>query len=311
MRSARLAMIALMGLSGSALAATPVGRDFPTPGAAIAALIAAARTDRTADLVRILGPAGRDLVNSGDPVADHAGRAQFVSNYDQGSKLVEAGPDRTVLEIGSQDWPFPIPLVRRHGTWHFDTASGRQEILDRRIGRNELGAIEVCRAYAAAQMEFARMKAARRELVEYAQQFESSPGQHDGLFWPQEEGGPESPLGPQIVSARAEGYRKAEGGQAPYHGYFYKILTRQGPAAPGGAYDYLAHGHMIGGFALVAFPARWGDSGVMSFLISEDGTVYEKNLGPDGPATARAMTAFDPDRSWRKVETSGEAAQAR
>jgi hypothetical protein len=297
----RPALIALLCLASPALADAPAARSFTSPEQAVEALVTAARADRASDLVRILGPAGRALVISGDPVADKAGRTHFVQQFDQGNKLDRDGEGRAVLEIGDAAWPFPIPLVRRADGWQFDTAAGEQEILDRRIGRNELNAIQVCRAYAGAQQEFAEMKAGRHQLIEYAQKFESSPGKHDGLFWPAEAGAPESPLGPQMVSARAEGYDTATGERTPYQGYFYKILTRQGGAAPGGAYDYLAKGHMIGGFALVAFPARWADSGVMSFLINQDGVIYEKNLGPDSAAAARAMTEFNPDESWRKV----------
>ena len=293
------AAVGLMTIA--AIPAMAAQKNFATPASAADALIRANRADHTRELLAILGPEGAKLIHSGDPVADKAGRTHFVQQFDQGNKLDRDGEGRAVLEIGDAAWPFPIPLVRRADGWQFDTAAGEQEILDRRIGRNELNAIQVCRAYAGAQQEFAEMKAGRHQLIEYAQKFESSPGKHDGLFWPAEAGAPESPLGPQMVSARAEGYDTATGERTPYQGYFYKILTRQGGAAPGGAYDYLAKGHMIGGFALVAFPARWADSGVMSFLINQDGVIYEKNLGPDSAAAARAMTEFNPDESWRKV----------
>jgi hypothetical protein len=299
--SLRPALIALLCLCRPALADVPSGRSFTSPDAAIQALIAATRAGNVADLVKIFGPAGRMFVTSGDPIADKAARARFVQDFDQSNKLDRPTDDKAILEIGDKNWPFPIPLIRHGRDWRFDTAAGEREILDRQIGRNELSAIEVCRAYVSAQQEFAHLKAVEGGLIEYARKFDSDPGTHDGLYWPAENGAPESPLGPLMASARAEGYGEAAGERTPYQGYFYKILTRQGPAAAGGAYDYVAKGHLIGGFALVAFPARWGDSGVMSFIVNQDGEVYERNLGPDSTAKARAITEFDPDASWRRA----------
>jgi hypothetical protein len=191
--------------------------------------------------------------------------------------------------------------VRAGGLWHFDSAAGAQEILDRRIGRDELSAMEVCRNYVRAQREYAADLALQKLPPEYAQVFVSSPGRHDGLYWPAGPGEKLSPIGPQMAHARAEGYRTTEAGDSPrpYHGYYYRILTRQGPSAPGGARDYLSNGHMTGGFALIAFPAKYGNSGVMTFIVNQAGIVFQKDLGPGTASVAGAMTAFDPDRTWK------------
>jgi Protein of unknown function (DUF2950) len=208
-----------------------------------------------------------------------------------------------VLIMGREDWPFPIPLVRKDGTWRFDTAAGREEILYRRIGRNELDAIETCLAYVDAQQEYAERGVAGNGV--YAQRIVSRPGKKDGLYWPAQSGTDESPLGELAASAAAEGYRAGQQ-RAPYHGYYYKVLTRQGPNAPGGALDYVVRGNMIGGFALVAYPAEYRNSGVMTFLVSHQGNVYEKDLGPDTARIAAGMTAFNPDNSWRRVADAAQ-----
>jgi len=308
-RALLLAAAATLCLMLLPRAATAAGSQtgFDTPAHAVQALIEAARADRPRQILKILGPAGRKLVYSGDPVADRLGRARFVAAYDQASRIEPQGADRMVLVIGEKQWPFPIPLAKFGQAWRFDTPAGVEEMLDRRIGRNELGAIEVCRAYVDAQRDYASLgqRGERRGggLIEYAQHFMSRPGQRDGLYWPAAAGEAESPMGPLVVDARAEGYAAEKGGRqhpAPYHGYFYKILKRQGGHAPDGARDYRVGGRMIGGFALVAYPARHGDSGVMSFIVNQDGIVYQKNLGPHTEAIARAMTEFDPDPSWIK-----------
>jgi hypothetical protein len=203
-----------------------------------------------------------------------------------------------VLIIGQEDWPFPIPLVRKDSTWRFDTAAGREEILYRRIGRNELSAIQACLAYVDAQQEYAEQGVAGRGV--YAQRIVSRPGKKDGLYWPPESSADESPLGDLAASAAAEGYRVGEQ-RAPYHGYYYKVLTRQGSNAPGGALDYIVRGRMIGGFALMAYPARYRSSGVMTFLVNHRGDVYEKDLGPNTARIAVGITAFNPGNTWRRV----------
>jgi hypothetical protein len=291
----------------SSAAASAAGRAalafFPSPEAAAEALATAAATDKPAALLHVLGPAAGKLVRSGDPVADHEGRAKFVAGYQAGHKIVQEGENRAVLEIGSEQWPFPIPIIHEANGWRFDTAAGEQEILGRRIGRNELNAIEVCRAYVDAQRDYAAARGKAGGILEYAQKFVSAPGQHDGLYWPTDAGEEPSPLGMLVAQARAEGYDAGRHHQqpTPFHGYSYRILTQQGKDAPGGAYDYMANGHMIGGFALVAFPATYGDSGVMTFIVNQDGAVFEKNLGPDTASIARQMREFDPDPGWRKV----------
>jgi hypothetical protein len=289
--------LVLPGSSGSATAAA-APQAFASPDRAVAALAAAARAGRADELLRILGPDGRKLVLSGDAVADKRGRERFAQSYATKHSIEQEGDDKAVLVIGDDEWPFPIPIVRHAKLWRFDTKAGAQEILARRIGRNELSAIEVCRAYVDAQREYASKDRNADGLLEYAQKFGSGPGKEDGLYWPAKPGEEESPLGPLVASAHAEGYG-GKGKHAAYHGYYYKILKRQGKDAPGGAHDYIAHGRMIGGFALVAFPAQYGASGIMTFLVNQDGVVYEKNLGPDSAKLARAMTAFNPNSTWK------------
>ena len=305
-RALALGILAVLAWVATAQAVPAAGAEqeaFDSPDRAVAALVAAARDGDTAELMHVLGPDGAKLVHSGDPVADASGRTMFVAAYDRLHRIDPDGADRTTLIIGNEQWPFPIPIVKRDGRWLFDTAAGTEEILDRRIGRNELNAIQVCRAYVEAQREYATSGASGTGIREYAKRFVSSPGTHDGLYWPATAGAPESPIGPLVASARAEGYggRTNEGKRSPYHGYYYRILDRQGSAAPGGAYDYIADGHMIGGFALVAFPATWGNSGVMSFIVNQDGVVYQKDMGPETATIARALTTFDPDPSWKPV----------
>lgn len=279
----------------SALGKAAQQPSFASSEAAVEALVAAARADRTGELVRLLGPSGRKLVISGDPVADKTGRAKFVAAYEKQHEINRTDDTTATLIVGDEQWPLPIPIVRGSGgRWRFDAKAGAEEILARRIGRNELSAIEVCRAYVDAQREYASKDRNGNGLLEYAQKFASSKGQHDGLYWPVKPGEPESPVGPLVASAHAEGYKRA-----PYHGYYYKILNRQGKDAPGGAYSYIAKNHMIGGFALVAYPAEYRNSGIMTFLVNQDGVVYQKNLGPNTPAIARAMTTFNPDSSWK------------
>jgi hypothetical protein len=291
------AALLLLALATPAAGTAPA--TFPSPEAAVDALVTATRHARLGELRRILGPDGAALIWSGDPVADRRGRDRFVGAYDQGHHLDAAGPDRTVLIVGPEQWPFPIPLVRDGARWRFDTAAGVREILDRRIGRNELTVIEVCRAYVVAQREYAARDPMGTGLGEYAQRILGTPGTRDGLYWPTRAGEPESPLGPLVARAQAEGYRRPPPSEpVPFHGYLYRVLTRQGPHAPGGARDYLVDGRLRGGFALVAFPAKYGNSGVMTFLVNQTGIVYQKNLGPDTASIAAQITAFDPDPTW-------------
>jgi hypothetical protein len=208
-----------------------------------------------------------------------------------------------MVHVGQDDWPFPIPLVHDRSGWRFDTRQGRQEILARRIGRNETNAVQTCLAYVDAQREYYAEDRNRDGILEYAQKFDSTPGKRDGLYWETSSGDPPSPLGPLVVSAYAAGYRRAKGGgPTPYHGYLYRILTAQGPNAADGAYDYVVRGHMIAGFGLVAFPAAYGASGVMTLIVNQDGVVYQKDLGPTTRTVATAMRTFDPDPTWTKLE---------
>jgi hypothetical protein len=289
----------------SAISQVPDARQqvFATPEQAVDALVAAMRNDRQAELIRILGSGAGKLVHSGDRVADKQSRERFLTAYDTAHRIENEDNGHDVLIVGSEEWPMPIPLVRASNGWWFDTATGEQEILNRRIGRNELNVVEVCRAYVEAQQEFAAMHPFGRSKHEYAQKFESTAGRHDGLYWPVAEGQPESPFGPLIATATAEGYAsKALNKSAPYHGYYYRILKRQGVHASGGAKNYVESGQMMRGFALIAFPARYGDSGVMSFIVNQNGIVYEKNFGPDTAIIARRITQFDPDNSWSVVK---------
>jgi DUF2950 family protein len=276
---------------------------FKTPDDAAKALAEAAKSGDVRAVMRVLGNESAELASSGDQVADAATRKQFFESYETKHRIAMDGEDKAVLMVGEGDWPFPIPLIRRNETWRFDAAAGRQEILQRRIGRNELSAIQACRAYVDAQHEYADQDRTGTGVGVYAPRFLSRPGKKDGLYWPTQ-AGDKSPLGELVARASAEGYRVG-GGRQPFHGYYYKILTRQGPNARGGAMDYIVKGRLIGGFALVAYPAEYDNSGVMTFIVNQDGVVYEKDLGPNTLGIASNMTAFDPDQTWRKVVNDG------
>jgi hypothetical protein len=298
-------LVAAGALAADAPAATRPAHIQPayaTPEDAVQALVAAVRSADTRRIHYVLGPGTHKLVFSGDPVTDRQARERFVAAYDSRSKVEMDGDAKATLLLGDKDWPFPFPLVKAAEGWKFDARAGAEEILNRRIGRNELAAIQVCLAYVDAQREYAQTAGHRDGLREYAMKLVSSSGNKDGLYWRTGEGEPPSPFGPLASKAKAEGYGKgANAANEPYHGYFYKILARQGSHAPGGAYDYVVGGRMIGGFALVAYPARWGASGVMTFLVNHDGVVYQKNLGKGTEALALGMTSFDPDSTWSKA----------
>ena len=251
-------------------------------------------------MLAILGEDGKGLVSSGDEVADRRARERFVASYDEKHQF-EGGGGKVVLVTGRDDFPFPIPLVPDGPSWRFDTAAGKEEIINRRIGQNELYAIQTCLAYVDAQREYYALDPDGDALLQYAKKFGSSPGKKDGLYWPTKEGEKPSPLGPLVARARGEGYSKRSDGPIAYWGYYYRILTAQGKDAPGGAYDYLAHGRLMGGFALVAYPATYGVSGVMTFIVNQDGIVYQKDLGLHTADIARAMKEFNPDSTWQKV----------
>ena len=285
-------------------------KRFASAEEASNALVAALRTGDVKALIGVLGSESRSLVSSGDAVSDRQLREKFLQAYDAGHRLIPYGT-YTVLQVGTDNWPFPIPIVKDGERWRFDVREGREEIIARRIGRNELYTMQTCLAYVDAQREYYSEDRNGAGILEYAQKFASTPGKRDGLYWPTKDGEPLSPLGALVARARAEGYRRDEsGGPTPLHGYMYRILTAQGPAAPDGAYDYIAKGHMIAGFGLVAFPAQYGTSGVMTFIVNHDGVVYEKDLGPKTRELARAMKKFDPDTTWRKADVAEVTAAA-
>ena len=272
---------------------------FSTPEAAVDALAKAARSGDGKTIVTILGPGSEDLVSSGDPVADANRRQEYLAAYDAGHRIVtEAGKGATLI-VGPNDWPFPIPMVQRDGQWIFDVAAGREEILARRIGENELSTMKALLAYYDAQNDYADMFKSKSGQAVYAQRVVSSPGKKDGLYWPTSGNEQPSPLGEAVAAATQRGYRPGAG--EPFFGYYYKVLTRQGPAAPGGAIDYIAKGDMIGGFAAVAYPAEYGNSGIMTFMINHNGDIYEKDLGEGTARIASRITSFNPDDTWRKV----------
>jgi len=294
---ALLAATAMLILGITSLAQAQ--QRFNTPDAAVEALVAAARRGDTKAVVLILGPGSQELVSSGDPVEDANVRQEYLAAYDAQHRIVSESGKPSVLVIGQNDWPFPIPLVQRDGQWNFDTAAGREEVLARRIGRNELTTLKGMLAYWDAQNEYADMFKDKTGQAVYAQKIVSSPGKKDGLYWPTSGSEPDSPLGESVAAATRQGYRVGAG--EPYHGYYFRILTGQGANAPGGAVEYVVRGNMIGGFGLVAYPAEYGNSGIMTFIINNDGDVYEKDLGPRTGRIAARMSEFNPDHTWRKV----------
>jgi Protein of unknown function (DUF2950) len=275
------------------------GHGFATLEEAGTALVNALRSGDKKAILGVLGPEGAGLVSSGDPVADRRGRDAFVAKYDERHRF-EGGGGKVTLFVGKDDFPLPIPLVPDGPEWRFDTVAGKEEILNRRIGQNELNTIQVCLAIVDAQREYYVRDPDRDGVLQYAQKFASTPGRRDGLHWPTRPGEPPSPLGGLVARARSEGYRRPNDAPAPYWGYYYRILNAQGKDAPGGAYSYLTHGRMMGGFAVVAYPAQYGASGVMTFLVNHDGVVYQKDLGPGTATLARQMAAFNPDATWGK-----------
>lgn len=275
--------------------------SFETPQQAADALIEAAGKFDVARLDQIFGPGGRDIILTGEAARDRELVAAFVAKArEKESVSVDAeGSKRAFLLVGKDDWPFPVPLVKRNNQWSFDAKAGRQEILYRRIGRNELDAIEICRGYVEAQHEYALEKREGYDVNQYAQRIISTPGKQDGLAWRNPDGTWSGPIGENVARAIEQGYRSRT---EPYHGYFFKVLKGQGPAAPLGRMDFVIEGVMIGGFALVASPAEYGVTGVKSFIVSHDGVVYEKDLGPDTLNTFKKMELFNPDKTWNPVE---------
>jgi hypothetical protein len=295
--------ITIFGLAGISHAAAAQQKTFTSAEEAVKALIAAAKSNDDKEMLAIFGPGAKELIFSGDAVADQQRRARFVKAYDEKNRLVQQGNDM-ILVIGNEDWPFPIPVMKKGDSWVFDLDRGKEEILNRRIGQNELDAIQVSLAYVDAQREYAMKVRGKEGLLEYAQKFRSDAGKKNGLYWEAKAGEEQSPLGPLAARARGEGYGQNKAGDkpVPYRGYYYKILTAQGKDAPGGAYSYLVKGKMIGGFALVAYPAEYGNSGVMSFVVNHEGKVFQKDLGKNTASAAIAMKEYNPDKTWAEVK---------
>jgi Protein of unknown function (DUF2950) len=276
-------------------------KTFPTPEDAVVALVDANKSSDLDALRAVFGAEGEKLLDSGDPIIDQRSREVFLVAYMEKAALMTVSPTREVLYVGNEEWPFPIPLVKQGQAWRFDTAAGAQEILYRRIGRNELTTIRVCQAYVDAQQEYAAQAHDGRPAGVYAQKIASTPGKHDGLYWKSEDPDQLSPLGEFAAEAAAEGYPNPKGQPAAYHGYIFRILTGEG-SAKAGAGSYLVNGEMSGGFALLAIPALYGSSGVMSFMVNQSGVVYEKDLGPNTTTVAAKINQFNPEAGWQKVE---------
>jgi hypothetical protein len=261
------------------------------------------KSNDESELLSIFGAAGKGLISSGDPVSDKQRRERFIADYNRKNQRDQEG-SRMILIVGEKDWPFPIPLVKQGDQWFFDTKAGKAEILNRRIGENELSTVQTLLAIVDAQREYAMKDRDNDGIREYAQKFGSDSGWKNGLFWHTQPGEEPSPLGELVADARAEGYRRSgsKQGPIPFHGYYFRMLTRQGKHAAGGAFDYLVKKNMIGGFAVVAYPAVYGSSGVMTFMVNHEGVVYEKDFGRNTAKAATAMMSFDPDTTWKRVE---------
>jgi DUF2950 family protein len=279
------------------------GRVFKTPEEAVNALAAAVKTGKIDEVIAIFGPDSQELVDNSDPAVARQNREIFTVAMKEQWHLTDSANNGKTLVIGNEQWPFPIPLVKDADGWRFDTAGGKEEIVARRIGRNELAAIQVCKTYVAAQHVYAAHAHDGQPAKVYAQLFKSDDGRQNGLFWPAAHGQKPSPLGDLVASAAAEGTTLGQSAQpTPFHGYYFKILKAQGPSAPGGAKDYVTNGVMSGGFALVAWPAQYDATGVMTFIVNQDGSVREKDLGPGTEAAVKAMTRYDPDSSWETAQ---------
>jgi hypothetical protein len=301
-RLAAVATLLTVCFSIPSAAQKPGQKTFSSPDDASSALVTAMRNNDEKAMLDILGPDGKQIVSSGDETEDSHSRANFVEKYQEMHRLVKEPDGTTTLYIGARNWPTPIPLVNKGSSWYFDTEAGKKEILYRRIGRNEMSAIRVCEELVAAQKEYYSA-----QHNEYAQKIFSDEGQHNGLYWKAAGGEPESPIGPLVASAVAEGYVKSrDSAPTPYRGYYYRILPRQGKNGPGGAKNYIVNGKMTGGFAFVAYPAEYRSSGVMTLIVGLDGVVYQKDLGKKTDVLAKAMKEYNPNSSWQKAEEQQE-----
>jgi hypothetical protein len=291
--------------AGAATAKTEAQTSFATADEAVAALIAAGEKADTTALQAMLGPDAGGLLSSGDPVQDQSERDRFLKRYAAYHELVAGDPDNLVLLVGEDRWPLAVPLVRRSGRWYWDGAAGARELIVRRIGANELRTIDVMHGYVAAERDYAASGHDGAQPGIYTQKLRSSPGKHDGLYWETVPGQSPSPAGPLLAAANAEGYAVNGGGANPYHGYLFRVLTSQGPEAEGGARDYLTDGKLAHGFGLLAYPSAYGTSGVMTFMVNEDGVVWQRDLGADTPQSAAAIQQFNPDSSWTPLAPEG------
>jgi hypothetical protein len=295
----------LLSSSSVLFAAQPVTMSFGSPEDAVQSLATAVRAHDLDEMLAVLGPGSKELISSGDNAADRTGREKFLRAYDQANTLQQDAPNKMTLCIGADNWPMPIPIVKKGPAWVFDVPKGKQEILNRRIGRNELQVIDVLHAYVDAQHEYATKDCRGSGKVEFAQRLISTEGNRDGLYWEAKEGEEESPLGPLVAQAAKEGYLNPD--LQPFHGYYFKILKGQGKHADGGAYNYVVKGKMILGFAIIAYPAEYGNSGIMTFIVNQAGTIYQKKLGKNTTRSAEVLKIFDPDKTWTKVgETAAQ-----
>jgi hypothetical protein len=299
MRNLTMLLLIVMVACGSP--EKPGQKTFSTPEDAVVAMVDAARAGNKAELMAIFGPDGEKILSSGDPVMDQNAVQTFIAAYDERAQLSEE-IGRRILMVGNEEWPFAIPLIKDGAKWRFDAEAGADEVFYRRIGHNELNTIDACRSYVAAQQEYAKKAHDGRKAGAYALKFPSTPGKQDGLYWEAKASEDPSPLGDLIAKSAALGYHGSGDKPMPFYGYYFRILTAQGKNAEGGARDYLKQGEMRGGFALIAVPAEYGNSGIMTFMVNQDGIVFQKDLGADTTKTAAAISAFDPDPTWIRVQ---------
>ena len=296
------ALLAALWLSvASAAAAGPTRQKaFGTPEEAVKELVVAAKANDVKGLLAVLGNDAAEVIFSGDPAEDRIAYERFARAYDEANRIDRQGDAKAVVSVGKDDWPLPFPLVKSNAGWQFDARQGRDEVITRRIGRNELSVIQAMQAYVDAQHEYYQRNPGNAKLLHYAQKVTSSKGKRDGLYYPTREGEPPSPLGSLFAAAQVAGRADEAAKPIPYHGYVFRILTGQGPDAKGGAYDYIVRGNMIGGFGLVAYPALYGNSGVMTFIVNQEGIVYQKDLGSSTASVASRMMRFNPDSTWKR-----------
>ena len=303
------AALALL-LIGAVLVALPScrrgpapARTFSSPEEAVKALASAVTTEKVDDVLQIFGPEGKDLIDTSDPASARRGRQVFTAAFTERWKLVDRDGGGKTLVIGNEEWPFPVPLIQTAQGWHFDAAAGKEEVITRRIGRNELAVIEICQTYVVAQRRYARTAHDGKRAGLFATTFRSDPGKQNGLYWAVQKGEPRSPLGDLLAEAADPARLKSDAKPAPFYGYYFKILTAQGPAAAGGARNFVVNGDMSDGYALVAWPAHYDNTGIMTFIVNQDAVVYQKDLGPKTAQITNAMKTYNPDKTWVEAET--------